>query len=249
MITEIESDILRKVVKLLALANPKNGATPAEMQTAMAKAQELMTEHGIGMADVDVATAERELGASPEQFNMTREDVTMPYRDRYDFDLNVGRILKKCFGVRIVFTSKFVPDQDTRFAYSILGDEFDVKVAVATLPILHAAMRSGIRAYLKELGQKWTAAVGRPYYDGLEQGYCSGSEQGRARACAQAKKKDTDAYAIVLVDKKEAVCKFVEKEYPTLRNIRSGHSHQNNSAYTRGYTDGKSMDLSGNKLN
>lgn len=57
------SEIVDKVAKLLSLAAEDSGATDAERDNAADRAQRLMTEHRISMADVNVAQGKTRSGA------------------------------------------------------------------------------------------------------------------------------------------------------------------------------------------
>lgn len=246
----VPDSIIAKVKKLLALADPSRGATPAEAAAAMAKAQQIITEYGI-----DQARLAAERGEKP-QFTIHQETVSMHRAQRYDFENNIASILKKCFQVDIIWTrvyekyttGKKAGEFFASHAYIIIGDVGDVALAKMAIPILIDAMLKGVRTLLKSRGEKWTATVGRSFYDGLTVGYVEGSEQGKAKARAGVRREDADAYALVVVDKADAIVSYTKKAFPDLKFHKS-HSNRgfDHEAYGEGFRKGSSLDLNGSK--
>lgn len=242
------SALLRKIRALLEKADVSRGATDAEAAASMAKAQELMTKYGIEQMDVTASTP-----SSGPTFDIAHEQYVTTRKLRYDYDANVARIIQKCFGVKIIWTSAVGPDGKRKHVYSLVGDRTDIAMAKIAITLCLKAMTSGVARYLREecRGAKWTAPVGRAYYLGVERGYLEASEQGRKTAYQQATKQQADRYAIVLVDKEKAVANAVPRFFPALRSTKSrgprdGYSDR---AYQAGQRDGSHMDLlSGNKL-
>lgn len=248
--------ILDKVVSLLA-QTVERGATLAEQQAAMRHIKKLMTEHGIDENAVMAAQVLKEGAKGPCQFAIRHDYYVCARARKYDYDNNVCMILKECFNVQILWSTHTHPEvKGWCHAYLVIGDELDVAIAKAVIPLLLEAMRGGVNRLLKELSAregrevKWTATVGRSYYDGVTCGYIEGSEAGAKAARATRLKNDSDAYALVLVDKAGAITAYKENTFKITpaRNAPTRYSHDD-QAFARGFQDGKNLDVdNSNKL-
>lgn len=237
--------LILRIVKLLSLADPSKGATPAEAASAFAKAQELITLNGLELADIRSAQELMTGAQSASSFDIGEDLIKSGRVQRYDYETNVARILMRCFGVRIIWC-KELDNGRSRHAYIIVGERLDRALARAAYPILCEAMIGGVRRLLREElgGAKWTAEIGRNYYDGLEHGYCTASKDGKARVMARAKKENAEAYAIVLVDKDRAISLYYEKSHPDLRTIKQRRDYEaNGQAFVSGMKAGEEIDL------
>lgn len=238
--------IIEKVLKLIELGSPGNGATVAESQSAMKKATELMEKHSIDASAVAMAQAEK---GKKLTFDITQNTVIMHRVQRYDFDMNTATILMQCLGIKVVFSNAWSDElKKLSFCYILVGDAQDVTIGKHLIPIFVKAMRGGISRLLKERKEKWTAVVGRSYYDGLTTGYINGNIDGKKIAWDSAERKNKDAHAIVLVGKKDAINLYYEKEFPNARKTGRNFTPSDMDAFFRGESEGKTLDTTFNKL-
>lgn len=76
MQTNIDTKVVERIQKLLALAHPDGGATEAEMNLAMEKAQEIMRDNNLSMAMIDASGGKSEGRAKEE----TKKNALYPYQ-------------------------------------------------------------------------------------------------------------------------------------------------------------------------
>lgn len=246
--------LLNKIKALLRLADPKRGASEAEAQLALSKAQELMTLHGIeqvhlGFDDEEVAK---------QNFNFEKQTFKTG-RQRYEQDAYIWRIIEQCFGVKMlqssyseyVKTKRHYGAYKSRQAWIILGTPLEVEIAKAVIEYLHPTMRRSCRDYIKRTGKQWSANIAYSHYAGITSGYITASEEGQKLARGQATKKDADAYALVLVSKKDALAKFTKELYPNTKYARGAQENYigDHGAFNDGFECGSKMQLQNdNKL-
>jgi len=251
------NSLINKIRALFRLADPKRGATPEEAKTALAKAQELMTRHGIQMACVGNADEQH---AQPS-WDFQKETYKTG-RQRYEQDRYIYWILEKCFGVKVYFSSygEYVETKRKskygrtglgdssktyvkRHAFVLVGDTMDVEVAKMAIDFLHPTMRRSYLDFCKATGTKFNVSDANRHYEGIMDGYVKASEQGQELARSQAKKKDADAYSIVLVDKKNALAAFAKKNVKATSGTRARCTNGSAAAYDSGYRTGKNLDI------
>jgi hypothetical protein len=236
--TSQQESLLNKIRNLLKLADPANGATQAEMETAMRKAQELMVRHGIEQMD---------LGSAAEASPVDEERVTMS-RKKYPQDRWIPRVLKAVFDVDILVSSAWRHGA-YRHMYIIIGEPVDREAAKMAITYVFDAMTKGLNAYLKVTGQSWNSTTAHSFYRGVAEGFIRESAHGRAAAMKRFKKEEQDRFAIVLVDKSKAIAKYVETKYPKLRyGSRGIRANFDESAHAAGHAAGAAIDFS-TKLN
>tara|TARA_R110000868_G_scaffold73521_1_gene213155 strand:- start:1933 stop:2649 length:717 start_codon:yes stop_codon:yes gene_type:complete len=225
----VTSDIIEKVQKLLRMADETRGASQQERETAMRKAQELITRHGLEMAQMRVDEGRTEV-------KVGRDDVVTD-RPQYDYDTYVAKILKKCFKVHVVWSTYYANNGKKRLKICLVGTPEDTMMAREAMPTFVSAMKDGLSFYLSSRGVKWNSADANGFYRGVADGYIKASEEGQQRAYASATKDNVDAYAVVLVDTQKAITAFVANEWSNLRTTtqRRGHS---NAAYGAGVVVG-----------
>lgn len=240
MITDDQQKWIKRIVDLLALADPGSGATAEEAKAAMKKAQELRTKFAIAEEAIFQAQVSRAEGALPRSYNIKHERYTTGRKYKYMYDAHVSAIIQKCFGVKNIWTTT-----NGYITYMLVGDEIDLKIALTVLPILLEQVNDAINGYFKSINQRWVIAVARAFADGLVVGYCEGSEEGKNAARKSALRKDADAYSIVLVDKDNAMCAYMEKNWKLTYPKRRGHGEadDNGHATNAGLVHGRTMSV------
>jgi hypothetical protein len=234
----MNTDNTRLLEKIQALLNKANcsGVTPEESQAFFGKAQELLTKHGLEMADLNV------LQSGDDMDFAILHETFQTGRSEHEADSYLWKIIEKCFGVKVVFT-KYAAGDSIKHGYILVGDEFQVAVAKLAIPLVYKTMTQGARRFIKENHIKKSAAVKRSFFKGVQDGYLQHSEQGREMAMAQATKEQREAYGLILVGKRDAIQKYAQDRLnlkPRKTAVRSGF---NDGAYDSGVNTGKNMDL------
>lgn len=234
------AEILAKVRKLLALADTSRGSTEHEARMALGKAQELMARYGIAQVE-----AECDDFTKPNYHFQSRYFRTG--RQKYEHESYAGMICEECFGVKVYHSSyrewsEKAKAYKKRHSYFLVGEEMEIEVAILVLELLHSAMRKGYAAWLRTRGEKFSAKTAYSYYAGVAMGYIQASEQGKALAMRQASKESADKYALVLVQKKDALEDWV-KDNCNITDAAKREREWDQRAYVAGHVDGARLDL------
>lgn len=225
--------MLEKVRALLNKADPDRGATIPEQEAALAKAQELMTKYGI---DVMEASFNNECC-----FDIGRSDWSCD-RGRRNADTYVAHILKKCFGVDIVFTSYHrAKCSAASVGYAIMGDASDREIARLAAPIIYKNLLKGFADWMKTSFQKWSAANERAYCSGMATGYITASEEGKAFAMNQLSKEQKEQFGLILVQKDALIQTFKAAQFPTLKHLRTKRGYADAGANAAGFNRGATL--------
>lgn len=221
--------LIKKIRALLAKADISRGATPGEASSALAKAQELMTAHGLDA--VEVETGER-------LYDIDHEAVVTDSEVMRDYDLALSHVLMACFGVRVLFgRARF--DRKSYHSLILVGEALDRELAKIAIPILARAMDSHPDNYDLERC--------RSFYAGLEHGYVHASEQGRLRAQAIASRASVERFALVLVDKENAISAYMDATFKLKPPIEEPPVKGDPTAFFEGVSRGRELDLSAEK--
>ena len=232
----LRNRMLEKVRALLNKGDTSRGSTPEEAQSAMAKAQELMTKHNIDMMDAQELDTE-------SCFSIGRDDVKCD-RGRRNADSYVTIVLKKCFGVDIVYSTHYRPGvRSSSLMYVIMGDETDREMAKIALPIIYKTMTGGLSAWLRTNHRTWSAALERSYCDGVAEGYILASDEGKALALKHLTKEQAEQFGLILFQKDALITAFKEKEFPELKFVRTRPGFGSALANQAGFSTGARMNL------
>lgn len=205
--------ILAKIRKLLALAG--NNPSQEEAQAAALKAQELLAEHGLSMAEVE-ATG----GKKP---NPKTTGVDLP-KVQY-WQVRVGQVIAENFRCNLLIRPNA--------GVTLIGMPDDVTVAAETLTWLIAAARALRRKFRTE--RKRESQMSRPEMAAVMNDYMDGFVKGLSERFA----KQVKSMALVLV-KDALVESYTEK---ISRGSWKGGGNQSRAgdgrAYERGREDAK----------
>jgi hypothetical protein len=232
--------VLEKLKKLFRVTEAR-GATQQEAETAMQKAQALMTEFGLHAAQITDDEGRRSVKIDEEQFKTARR--------RYDFDNYIARAVKKCFEVDIFWTQYFdTVSHKFRHAYTLVGDEIDREFVKLVIQSMSSLMVKGLNAYLKSIGRAWNAADARGFYSGVADGYIAASKRGNDDAKKSAAPLALQSYALVLVNKKDAIAKYVTTQMTIRKAKRRSVTVGDSSAYVEGRRQGEKLDVGMKKI-
>jgi len=232
-----KSKLIEKLKKLMAMADPAGGATDAEMQTAMAAAQRLMTEHGIDAVEVmDRKTSMDDIMHDASEFGR---------REHYS-DNAIMVIIMEMLPIRMLKSHYYSQNANGRpekfFKVIYIGQADQVACAMLFYGKLREAFFSGMKRYLKRTGQKWNADLQRGYDRGLRQGFVERNREAKSAAMAAANADSTSRYALVLVDVKKVVDQYVDKTFRVTVTQASKKAFDHN-AFAQGKLDGASLSL------
>jgi len=235
------SPLIEKIRALFKMADPKNGASQNEMETAMRKAKELMDRHGLEQIQVGETSESAAPGIVHERVNTDRK--------KRDEDRWIPVVLKKVFEVDILFNKQRDPTAGVaggyRHCYVFVGTPEDVEMAKLVLPVIYSAMSRGLGAHLRARGITWNTHTANSFFRGVADGFIEASVHGHRAAMKAFKKEEQDRFAIVLASKKDAVTKYLPKAFPNMTpgkksKSRAGHDM---SAHRDGYAEGSAIDL------
>jgi len=267
-----DNNILEKIRALFRLADTTRGASRAEAELAMQRAQEIMAKYGI--SKIDVADVSEEARAA-RKFNIHQREYKTG-RPKYPSDLYIAHILHECFNVRVVWSTEYekVKTKSRRFGiererwikrhiYIFVGEPEDTEIAQMATEELHRMMRGLFDQYMRqhygkgfwgskdsilpntdladevESGETSVGDLRHSFLRGMERGFIDAAKKGQAKAFEDESASRVSAYAIVLVDKKSAIVKWMETNLPTSKSrggarSSSWHGHAYGEGYKRG---------------
>jgi hypothetical protein len=227
----MNNDILAKLQKILAKADPARGATEAEAQSAMAMAQRLAIQHNIDLASVTVTDAIGCPNIETDRAELDGETATRRLHHE-----SVAQVLIKCFDVAFLW-------RGTGSKCIIIGEKVDVFIATYCWEWLNTTYLELFRQYAKTHPSHYSERIQRKsYYDGLTLGIVSVNQRQRAEAAASA---DGASFALVVATKKAAVDARVAEDFPNVKKGREPRRRTeiDRSALHNGHTAGKQIKL------
>lgn len=249
----MKEKLLEKIRALFRLADVARGASQAEAELAMEKAQMLMAKHGIEQIEVE---EKGEQVREARKFNV-HERRFKTGRQRHADDQFIGHILRECFNVRNIWstyteivkgwtTDPWTKEKcatnrfKTRLTYILVGEPEDTEIAEMVVQELHTIMWNLYRAYLVDQGIAHNAILYNSYFKGVEDGFIAAAKRGQQQAFATSAKASVDQYALVLVGKSEAIQQFIRSNIP-LKGFKGGattglDTHAHNAGYKAGGT-------------
>lgn len=213
------SPIIEKIRKLLALSNSCN---EHEAALAASHVQRLLSEHNLGMADIETSQ-------KPEK------------ADR--MDTSVARTLPKwvrhlCSGVCNAFDCQAIHNPATA-TLTFIGVGADLQAAVYTFGYLEKTVRRLCAAYMKHQGG--SGMTGRNRELTRHSYYLGAVSTINLRLTAQ--KKETPVTPGALIPIKEGLIKQAMNELGNMRICRSRKSYINSGAYLQGQADGNDVGI------
>lgn len=208
-----KDDVLGKVKKLLRLADPANGGTPAEAALAASRAKQLMDKHSIEVAEVTFTDDETIVHA---KVDIHQEDAyawigIRDYMSMLGFvvaDITTTRFLlykrNKSYRYRGKTRTK------VKDCITFIGDKTDVAVAVATYKILIKSVHDWVK---KEIG---------PGYGKSQRSYCEGFVEALwVKVHFTKSDEQVETTALVLVNKKDQIDKYVDEEIQPIQENKN----------------------------
>jgi hypothetical protein len=233
----VSDKIIDKLKKILARADTNRGATAAEVEAAMKKAQELAIEHNIDLSTINVDGEIKVGGIETEAGTVhTATKQERPYH------MPVLSVLRNCFDIKDIVDT-YTDRNSMRIITKVtfVGEKLDVALATYCWSWLEQLFPQTWLTYRKEKGMKddWTAM--RSFYAGLRDGLIENNRRQRA----EVKGKEADRYALVIANKQELVEAKFNELFPKTRPVKSFTMGSNPSAREAGRIAGSKIKLNG----
>jgi hypothetical protein len=217
--------ILEKIRKLLRLADTTRGATENEAKVALAKAQELMTRHNIDSVLLRMQSGET-------GFGIGKGNVDLP-KTLNPADTFILTILQRFFNVKCVLGRN-----GSGTGVDIIGTAEDIEFAIHAFKFLRPTFFRCWNEYHKTV----PFPSMKSYYHGLHDGICEALKEARKKAEQSYAATQRDAYALAVVDQKQAIARFVEANYSKLKS-RKMRATRMNSSYYHGAEKGRTIQI------
>lgn len=214
----MDNKIIEKIQKLLSLAESPN---KNEAESAMAKAQQLMTKHNIEMQTVE--------NHDSEYINMTTETYgRASIQDKY-----INDILVKFFFVRLVQSRR-----NSGLFLNIVGEKNNVKTAIHMRQYLKNVFNTLWQEYRKETGAKANAK--QSFFFGIWKGFSEKMQEERYNAQQQ--------YDVVLVNDPK-VDEKVDELFGKLRSAGKSRVNAGDAqARAAGHAQGRKLNVNSGAL-
>lgn len=223
----MNSEVFDKLKKILALA--ERGGTQAEMEAAMAKAQELASKHNIELGEV---MAQRSDDDQADVIETDRVDMRYRAGTKKPEHSYIVQVLMTCFEVRAIYRGKF--------SLVFIGEKTDVQLAQFCFKFLESQFSKLMRRYIASIGGAGYGNKNQQhsFYTGLASGISAVNRRIREEA-----KATNESMALVLVKKEEVVNKRTSQEFPDLKTVKTPEYDVDYHAITNGISAGKSIKL------
>jgi len=226
-------NIVSKIQKLMNLADPSKGATPAEMEAAILAAQKLAAKHSLSLGSIADEAAKR-TGTAPATMETVSTTISPKRTTEGAHHKFILRALRDCFGIRYIFIPEWDHDR-----IGFVGTPADVAIATYCFEWLERAFPSSYCQWRKSVGRPKIKAERENYYSGLGQGIVETNK----RVTEDMTKADSDRYALVLVDKNAVVAARYQAEFPNAHTRQSRGVALNRGVYSAGLANGRAMKL------
>lgn len=228
--------VMARLKKLLALATPGRGASPAEVEQAMRRAQELAAEHNISLSSVN---ADGDIKVDAIETDISEVHTKTKIEQLHH--LPILAVLRECFGVQTIcdtYTDHNMQRHLTRV--SIVGEKLDVQLATYCWAWLEEMFPRAWLSYRKahNIADGWVPR--RSYM----QGFRDGIIQSNRRVKDSFKGQERDRYALVVKTKDEVVKARFDEAFPDRRNITAFQQREDRGTRAGGEADGRKVRLS-----
>lgn len=220
-----------RIKKLLALSSSD---FEAEARAALLKAQELMEEHGISMAQVGSTNTERDEFGSIAEGAVDKGSKTIA-----SWQKRLARVVAENFRCRIFFRSYRTYERDIM----VYGLKQDVEVAQEVINFALLSARNNWQKYKKARERREGKMPSRAHTEALKNDYMRAFTQG----VKEAFEKQVREKAIVLTLDPRVPKYAKEKLNLTIESNRAQKTLHDADAHASGYQDGLRI-RGGNKL-
>jgi hypothetical protein len=231
---KINTDIVEKIRKLLALANC-DAAQPGEVENAMAKAKELAMRHAI-----DISSINLDADKGSAAFDIEQDSSLKPCsKYKQPFHTYVFHILKKVLGVHVILGGGYVSNRYNINHIHLVGDPTDITIAKAVFPWLEVVFPKTFKRLVREGTLRDCPADANGCYFGLMTGIIEANKR-QEEALPQ---EDRSKWALIVVGKEDAIEKKTAEMFPKMKQARKAPRQHNHLASALGYQEGKKLNL------
>lgn len=227
-----KAKLLDRIIKLFNLGDEARNSSEEETMAAITKARQLMAEHNISLAEVQMASG----SAHAEEIRVAIEECdayTLRGGRFATYDNGIAFAVDEICGTRN-FIRKSRTFAGTFVSRRFVGDTVDVAVASKLFMILLTDMRKAAR---RRYGPGWSLTH-TSYCDGYAHRIWERSRQELKLTAHQ-----TQCVALVLRKKDEAINKYCKDV--GVKEARPGrHQRRDYTAMMQGRADGSVVDLS-----
>lgn len=213
---DVQEKIIEKIRKLLSLA--ENNPNPAEAESAMLKAQELLLQHAIDMADVKDKPAVKVIQVVSKASANTSWGRSLAY------------IISKNF--RCIEFYRRISQNDRKVVF--LGEEEDAEIACSMYDYAYKWLNKSACNYATRMRN--TQGIVK----GVKQDYILGFLSGLTSKFNE-QIKSNESYAMVVVTPKEVNDEFQKMKLKTVKLSDSVRCHGSQQALQAGYNDGRNF--------
>lgn len=244
----VESNIIRKVRRLLALAND-NAASDNEVEVALAKAQSLITKHKIDSSNLDIVL---------EEVSFSIIDIYYYYYDPLDYYINhyyfrhlLGVICKYNFCKYIYYDKYHKSEDGNRYKYALLkiiGKEEDIINVKMLFDYSHTQFlalalknyKDAKKTKIPFKGSYILVANSYNYVDKLVflRSYLKGTIEGLELKLKrnQPSIKEGESFSLIVANYDSVISSYIEEN---LGKLKTGSIDRSNSLNIQAYDKGK----------
>jgi len=232
-------EVLQLIKKIQRLADPSGGGTEGEMQAAVSRIQHLLKEYNLSLTEVD-ATHDKD---AKEEVKISEKDGFIFKKSSVSkFEKLLASIVATACECQLYFSYYHETNNSgkhvKRFKIVYVGTEVDAIIAGEMYSYLNKRVWKLSKSEFKLAGEQtsfWYGAIHR-----LGE---------RLSEEAEKFEEEHKEYAIVLMDKKSIIRKYISSNL-NLRPSRTkagGTKNGSDYAYGRGYAEGGKLDMSKGK--
>ena len=226
----IDQKIINKLQKLLALSASDN---ENEAALAMKKAEELMREHNLSVADVALDGSGAHVG-SAEVCGLTKTSQT--------WETSLGGFIAQTFNGRAIRTRN-----SNGWSFTFVAGQTDLIIIADLFERLRSTIKRMSQAYVNR-AKGFTRTHGKSLHNSYRLGMIKTISQRLERLKQNTAPTDSrNAFGMtgtaLMVIKDKAVDQRVNRLFPRIRTTMSRASRVDGNAYQQGMTDGNNISL------
>jgi hypothetical protein len=226
----IDQKIIDKLQKLLALSASDN---ENEAALAMKKAEELMREHNLSVADVALDGSGAHVG-SAEVYGLTKTSQT--------WEISLGSFIAQTFNGRAIRTRN-----SSGWSFTFVAGQTDLIIITDLFERLRSIIKRMSQAYVN-CAKDFTRTHGKSLHNSYRLGMIKTISQRLERLKQNtAPTNSRNAFGMtgtaLMVIKDKAVDQRVNRLFPRIKTTMSRASRVDGNAYQQGMTDGNNVSL------
>lgn len=244
-------DIIKRITKLLALANDK-AASSAEAELALKHANRLLAKHNLSMTDVSVGAIQQDITEKEGiEFGVVKEEgrwetVLMSVIAQHNFCQSINHTVQGIKGGKISVVGKPENVEIVVYQFEVARNIFR-KASKAAYNTMRKQVKSE-HPYMTDLEMSKAKLLPyrMPWIRAFLKGAVLGLNKQLTEQVQQMKQESTDnKYALVVVNTNKAITNYLNQKY---NNLKSGKTRvkvgSNRDAYAKGFATGKNTKLS-----